>query len=426
MSSSRIILGVGAGIVLLATALGLAPQTEPQTEPAKAGSAMQPDFAAVAKTIVNESSGIRYDELVLIEGSKRDLTLLEHIAVEVRKLGAHPLVVLQTENMAKEFYTKVPEKFDTQAPKFADELSQLINARISVAWEETPDLFANVPNARLQNHEKASAPIHERMLERGVVQTELGNGLYPTPALASQFGITQDELTKLFWNGVNVDYAALQRTASKVQSAITAGKQIRITAPNGTNLTLDVTERQVFASDGVVSSEDRYAMGPACQVWLPAGEVYFTPKPGTAQGTFVADNFFYQGQHVKNLKLEFNAGKLVSLTGDRSPGLEALMKRYDECKEQGKDLFAAVDIGINPNVKTPSSRGAPGVGGSSPGGGGKFVSWVAEGTVTIGIGNNSWAGGENKVAFDLFAHLPTSTLAIDGKNLIEEGKLLVK
>jgi hypothetical protein len=56
----------------------------------------------------------------------------------------------------------------------------------------------------------------------------------------------------------------------------------------------------------------------------------------------------------------------------------------------------------------------------------KMLAYMATGMVTVGVGNNLWAGGDNKSSFDLPGHLPGSTLAIDGTVLVEKGKLVLK
>jgi hypothetical protein len=52
-----------------------------------------------------------------------------------------------------------------------------------------------------------------------------------------------------------------------------------------------------------------------------------------------------------------------------------------------------------------------------------MVSWVPAGMVTVTLGSDTWAGGENTVAFGLTNYLPGSTLAVDGKVLVQNGGL---
>lgn len=390
------IVGLGLGVLAVGVATGLAAQQPTTTNTAK-----------VANTLVNQCANIRFGESVLIKGGTRDQQILENIAVEVRKLGAHPLITIGSDSLTHRMLTEVPAQFDTQEPSFALKMVETVDAVISVDFTERLDLFADVSAERLTNQTKTFEPVYKKMLERGVLQLHLGNGLYPTTARARQFGITQNELSRIFWNGVNTDYDQLQSTGARVKNILASGRTVRIIAPNGTDLTVEIAQRPVFISDGVISSEDRYAGGPACQVWLPAGEVYVTPVPKTARGTFVADTFFFEGKQIKGLKLMFSEGKLTSMTAKSD--ITALQERYQAAPE-GRDVFAALDIGINPNVQTP--RGS------------NMVTWMAAGTISIGIGNNTWAGGDNDVPFDLFAHLTNGKLTVDKQTLVDRGKLL--
>ena len=97
------------------------------------------------------------------------------------------------------------------------------------------------------------------------------------------------ELTKIFWAGVNVDYTKLKSKGEAIQKLLTSGKEIHITNRNGTDLKVQIAGRPFFISDGIISEEDIKKGGSACQVWLPAGEVYLTPVPGTANGKVIVD-----------------------------------------------------------------------------------------------------------------------------------------
>ena len=136
--------------------------------------------------------------------------------------------------------------------------------------------------------------------------------------------------------------------------------------------------------------------------------MYVAPVPGTARGTFIADNFFFDGKRIERLTLKFANGKLTTMTAKSD--VTALKERYMAAPE-GRDVFAALDIGINPGIKAPRSS--------------RLVTWVAAGTISVGIGNNQWAGGENDVPYGLFAHLPNATLTVDDVALVQSGKLVM-
>ncbi|MGE5447968.1 MAG: hypothetical protein ACM3PR_06370, partial [Bacteroidales bacterium] len=77
-----------------------------QTMPNKGKSS---DTEALAQKLVNQCAHIKEGEFVMISGGVRDLQLLEDIAVNVRKLGAFPLVSIESDRMTRRMYTEVPE-----------------------------------------------------------------------------------------------------------------------------------------------------------------------------------------------------------------------------------------------------------------------------------------------------------------------------
>jgi leucyl aminopeptidase (aminopeptidase T) len=396
---SRFGLGCGLGVALLAGAVPAQGQpTMPSVKSQK-----------IASSIVNRSANLRKGDLVLITGGSQDQQLLEDIAVEVRKLGAHPMITIGSDRLTRRLITEVPEQLDSQTPGLSLRMADLVDAMINVDFQEQPGLLSDISPRRLAERGKSEAPVSERLLERGVVQLNLGNGLYPTQALAGQFGMSQEDLTTVFWNGVNADYAKLQSTCEQARSVLAAGREVRITAPNGTDLTVEITERPVQVSNGVITSEQRYAGGPECQAWLPAGEVYVTPVPGTARGTYVADTYYFMGRRIDGLTLMFRHGELLSMTAKSDMGA---LKAAHKAAPAGRDAFAVIDIGVNPDVQAPRGSG--------------MVSWMEAGTVTVGIGNNTWAGGDNAVAFELYAHLNGATVTVDGRAVIQDGKLVLE
>lgn len=54
----------------------------------------------------------------------------------------------------------------------------------------------------------------------------------------------------------------------------------------------------------------------------------------------------------------------------------------------------------------------------------KLVRRVAEGMITLGVGNNEWAGGNNETSFFMANFLSASTVSPDGKVIIDKGKLV--
>lgn len=361
----------------------------------------------LAQKIVNQCANVKEGEFVLIQGGVREMELLEDIAANVAKKGAHMLLIIGSDRLTRKFYTEVPEMYDSQPPELALKIYGFIDAAIGIDFNEDPGLLADIPAERMAVRNQASAPATDLFVKRGIRQVGIGNGLYPTEARAKQFGVTFKELSDIFWKGLDVDYHALEATGNSLRKVLEAGTEIHITHPNGTDLKVNISGRKIIVLDGIISDEDLKEGYTGAQVYLPAGEVAFTPVPGTAEGKIVIPADFYSGIEAKDITMVFHKGKLVSMTA--GAGIERLRELYDASAE-GKDEFSSIDIGINPNVSIiPGS---------------KLVCWMPAGMITVGIGNNLFAGGENKSTFGYNFHIPGCTLKVDNETLIDKGTLL--
>jgi leucyl aminopeptidase (aminopeptidase T) len=398
-------------MVIVLTAAGC---TQPANEAPPPAAPAPPDPGSLAGVDTRElaaklvlSAAVKEGDVVLVTGGVHDWPLLEDLAVEIRRRGAWAVTTPASEDLTRRLVDEVPARFDRQVPARDLALAGMADVTIAIEFVRSDVLLAHVQPERVAAQAEAFRPVTDVLFKRGVRQVALGNGLLPTPAAANRWGVSQDDLATLYWAGLNTDYEALQATASAVAAKLTAGKTIRITHPNGTDLTVGIDGRQGIPSDGVISPEDIAAGGGALSVYLPAGEAFIAPVPGTAEGKVVLDHLFFQGTDVQNLTLTFAQGRLTSMTA--AAGLEPLQALYD-ASDAGKDELSAIDIGLNPDVQIPA--------------GSMLRTWVPAGMVTIGIGNNLWASGANSSSFFIPAFLPGSTLQVDGAALVQDGRLV--
>lgn len=363
----------------------------------------------LAQRLVTQSARVKEGEIVYLSGGVRDLELLENLATHVSKVGAFPLVIVSSDRMIKRSFTDVPAKFDSKEPKLDLALADLLDVAIVVDSTESAGLLEGISFERRAARAKAAAPVNKKYVDNSVRFVEVGNGLYPTSWLAQRLGMSQGDLAKSFWEGVNVDYTALQSRGETVKAALAAGKKLRVArAANGTDVTVSIAARPIVVSDGIISAADVKQGGPAVAVFLPAGEVSITPIAGSANGKVVVDRMYFDNKEIQNLTLDFAAGKLASMSGSGS-GYAAFKARYDAASDPGKAAFAYVDFGINDKVRLPETS--------------KVGTWAPAGMVTVGIGNNINFGGENNADYGFFFHLPGTTVTLDGKAIVENGDL---
>lgn len=86
----------------------------------------------------------------------------------------------------------------------------------------------------------------------------------------------------MFERCVAVDYAAMQETAARLKKVLDAGKEVHVTAPGGTDVTISIDGRKGMVDDG------NFRL-PGTGGNLPAGEVFISPAVGSAEGVIAFD-----------------------------------------------------------------------------------------------------------------------------------------
>ncbi len=365
-----------------------------------------PDLKAVAASMV-KAGLVKPDDKVQINGGVRDMPLLENLFIESMKLGAHPLITVDSQKLNRRSFDEVPAAFDSQVAQLDQALVDLFDVQLSVEIGEAEDMMAGVPAARIAARSAAFQPVMAAFLKKGVRVVNLGNGLYPTPALAKRFDISQAQLSATFWKAAMASPELIRAKGDSMLGAFTGGKEVTLSAPNGTQIRFAVAADKGYVSDGTVTAAGLQQGGVATQTWLPAGELLMPVLLGTAEGKVVIDRLGFLGTRVEGLTLNFSQGVLTSMTA--KSGLAAVKALYD-ASTGSKENFAYLDIGLNPAAKFPTDKGR--------------VVWMAPGAVTIGLGDNTAWGGTNVSSFGLAGPITAASLSVDGKVLIKGGALV--
>ena len=143
---------------------------------------------------------------------------------------------------------------------------------------------------------------------------------------------------------------ALRASTHALAKAVSGARQVRVTSPNGTDLTVSVC-RPCLPLTG--HAEDDTGFGS-----FPSGEAMSSPEEGTASGTFVADAFgqvVYLGGGGPQLgvledpiRMTFEAGRLTDLSGGAAA--RRLQTILDAADDQALNL-GELGLGTNPAAR---------------------------------------------------------------------------
>ncbi len=360
-----------------------------------------------ANKLVNQLLGVRPGNVVVISADPTHIALAEDIATSVSAIGAFSLVVYGSNRMNRLYYERVPARYDSLTPKAVMRLLQIADELVSIDFPFDPSVVAGVPASRIAALAASGNPATAYVVKHSIPNVDIGNGILPSPATARNYGVGISELSALFWSGLNADYTQIHRDAKAVATAV-AGGNVRVTAPNGTDLSFAVMGSAAELNDGIISAADRARGGSAVGKQLPAGDVYFLPKPGTASGTLAFGSTRVNGVLLSGLTLHFADGKITTMTA--AGGMTELNKLY-QAGDAGRDELATLDIGTNRSMHVP----ATGTWGPGPS--------MSAGYVTMGLGNNLSLGGTDRSSFTFSSNVPNATVTVNGKPLVSGGTL---
>lgn len=372
---------------------------------ANTAGAQPPNTPLVARTLV-QAGLVKAGDKVLITGSVRDAALLEEVAIEARKVGAHPMITISSDRLVRRSFDDVPPSFDNVTSPVDLLLVNNFDVQIAVDVNESEGLLAGVPVARRTARAKASQPVTQAYFRRKIRLVNLGNGLYPTVGLSRRLGVPQGALASAFWRAATVSSSSLRTKGEAIRRTFSDDGVVTITAPNGTNISLRVKPRDGFVSDGALTAEKVRQGAGAAATYLPAGEVVLPAVDGSANGKIVLDRMVWDGRLIRGLTLVFEKGMLTSMTAEND--MSALEARYQSASG-ARDRFGFIDIGINDQTKLPVGSGR--------------VVWTAPGSVVFGFGDNRGFGGDNQSDFSFIGQLGGATLTVDGKPVISSGRL---
>jgi len=211
-------------------------------------------------------------------------------------------------------------------------------------------------------------------------------------------GITKDVMIR----GLNADYKKISALTIKLQKILETGKEIRVTAPAGTDISFSIAGRKAYASKGLF-----HAKGESGN--LPTGEAFLAPVEGTANGVFVVDGSMAGLGLIKNanIKIEVENGFAAKISGGViAKKLKAMLDSV------GKNARNIAEFGIGTNDSAKLS-------------GVLLEDEKVMGTIHIALGNNVSMGGSVNVPIHLDGVIKKPTVWMDNKLLMKDGKLLV-
>jgi leucyl aminopeptidase (aminopeptidase T) len=361
--------------------------------------------ALLAQRYLGPSLKVRRGENVLIETWNHTLPYAAACVLEARRLGAHPLLVLEDEGA----WFRALDTLPTPARWTRTGSHEWAAMTASGAYvffpgpADRPRLLG-LPEPVRRSLFPDNAEWYRRAAKGKLrmLRSVLG---YASDSQAARWGVNGPGWrNQLVQATINPDPAAMAADAKRAAAKLVTGKELHITAANGTDLTVRLRGRPPSTDDGTVDAAD-LAKGHNVTV-SPPGAVIVAVDERSAEGTAIANRpSFLPSGRAEAGQWEIRGGRLANFW--YSEGQASFEAAYAKAPK-GKEVVSIFSLGINPAM-------APGT---------PQVEDQEAGAVCLGIGGNTEYGGSNRCAFLSWIVVGEATVAVDGKPLCDRGKIL--
>lgn len=365
-------------------------------------------FEVLAPNLV-KSAQIKPGQVVTIHGGPPMASAMEAFAIEVQKSGATPLMILESPRVVHSYFTDIPDKYLGLIPqRWQDFQADGIDVEFHLpVFENFQQTLADVPGERQGKVFAAFSSAQTKLTDRQNrnLSRRLNVSSPPTHVDAEQARLDSTTYARMYEAGLSSDYRQIAEQGRRVQQALQGARRVRITTPEGTDLSFSVGSRPVILDAGMAAPGTKGLLA-ARTAQLPGGAIRLAPIETSVAGKIRAPS----DQCDKPVKDE-----AIDVRGGMPENVRAASD--EECVKaavQRAGRFGWIEIGLNPalRVKDPKVNLA------------SALLDLGAGAVTVNFGTNQELGGDNKTSSGgWYIVLPRATVEADGKVIVRDGEL---
>ena len=197
------------------------------------------------------------------------------------------------------------------------------------------------------------------------------------------------------------NFDKLSRRSKKIADILTMAREVRVTAPNGTDLTIPIKKRKGYSDTGIINYPGAFSN-------LPSGESAIALEREQCEGVLVVDSGMGVNPNGEDrLTISIKNGR-----AQRIGGSPIARKLSQHLAKFGQDCRLIGEFGIGVNDAAQISGYA-------------LEDSKVLGTIHIGLGNNIAIGGSNNGPCHVDAVVYKAGVEIDGKQIVRKGKLML-
>jgi 2,5-dihydroxypyridine 5,6-dioxygenase len=202
----------------------------------------------------------------------------------------------------------------------------------------------------------------------------------------------------------SVDFAQVADETEKLTGTFETAKEVEITSPSGTQITIDITGSRTAVARGSFKIDTPHAPHNSRIEFLPSGRIGTFFENKMFNGTIITDSFLDLGVAKAGVELVVKNGRVAEVKGRNADqwyvdSLRALFKLDANANNIGE-----IGLGTNPRARLVGS----------------YEDFGVLGSIRIGFGSI----GSTKSVFRSGCFIMNGTMKLDGKTLVDHGELV--
>lgn len=217
-------------------------------------------------------------------------------------------------------------------------------------------------------------------------------------------------LDAIYQDALDIDYAALSAEQDRAIAALRSGT-IRVRTPAGTDLRFRTGDRPFNKQDGDASPARmaRARVRVDREIELPAGVLRVAPLEESVNGRMVIPSARFGNKIARDVKLEIQNGRVVRIEASQNlAAVEAALAAGGTAARR----FREFGLGFNPKLHAP------------PGSRALAYYGYGDAVVRLSFGDNQELGGAVRGGFVRWFFFPDTTIDVDGRVLVRNGRLV--
>ena len=211
-------------------------------------------------------------------------------------------------------------------------------------------------------------------------------------------------LRETFVRAMNVKYNEIAEISNKLAKMLSSAKTARVISEHGTDIVMTLEGRRGLPDTGILHNKGDFGN-------LPAGEAYIAPLENTANGIIVIDGSIGDTGVLAMddyITVRVEDGYATEIDGSRA---SAYLAGILAIHPQEARNIAELGIGTNSSARLCGNI---------------LEDEKVLGTVHIALGDNASMGGNVPAPIHLDGIILSPTLYIDGKIIMQKGKLQIR